>query len=98
MSERSVSTVTLRALEGEPLADLGVRSTVIATAEAIAERTGVHLVSVRAEPDRVVLTVEVDRIAAIGFAAELRKLTTNWHRAKFGGAPLWGQPPEGEAW
>ena len=50
------ATVTLRALEGEPLADEAVSRTVVATAHAIAERTGVVVLAVDAQPDRVTVT------------------------------------------
>jgi hypothetical protein len=89
--------VTLRALEGEPLRDEGVRSIVVSTAHAIAERTGVHLVDIHAEPDHVELTLEADRIAAIGFAAELRRVTTAWWTKRTGASTLWGEAPRDEA-
>src|SRR5215210_6382075 len=74
------STVMLRALRGTPLLDAGTRDIVVATARAIAERNGVELRAVDAAPDRVVMTLALPRLAAIGFAAELRRLTTNWYR------------------
>lgn len=92
------TTITLRAPHGAPLADAKIRDLVVATAHSIAERSGVTPISITAERDRVTAVLPLDRIAALGFAAELRRLTDRWHRAKFGGAPLWGEPPphEGE--
>ncbi len=84
--------ITLRALEGEPLRNDAVRGTVLASAHAIAERTGVNLLEIESQDDRVIVALEADRIAAIGFAAELRRVTDAWHRKKFG-VSLWGEPP-----
>ena len=99
--------MTLRALTGEPLAEPAVRDMVMAAAEAIAERSGVRLHAVMAAPDRLTLTIGGDRLTAIGFAAEVRRLTTAWHRGKYGGGDLWGEvrretldddEDEGEGW
>lgn len=87
------STVTLRAHLGEPLRDEPTRGMVVATARAIAERTGVGIREIDTTPDSVVVTLEADHLAAVGFAAELRTLTTNWYRHKFGVDQLWGQTP-----
>lgn len=86
-----VSTLRLRALEGEPLRDERVRDTVIAAAHAIAERTGIALERVEGEPDSLVVTICADRLAALGFLAELRRATDAWHRRSRGGS-LWGEP------
>ena len=98
---RPISSVTLRALEGRPLAELPVRRTVVATAEAIAGRQGVVIRSIDATDTAVTVALETNRIVAIGFAAELRRLTTSWYCGKYGAATLWGEPEdpeEGEAW
>ncbi|HWB21017.1 MAG TPA: hypothetical protein VG711_12000 [Phycisphaerales bacterium] len=84
------TAVTLRALQGEPLADPQIRDTVLATAHAIAERQGINLVSLTSTPASVTATLAVGRIPAIGFAAELRRLTTRWYTAKFHEPTLWG--------
>ena len=86
------TTITLRALSGTPLADTAIRRTVQATARAIAERTGVELVSLEISNDRVKATLQASRLAGIGFAAELRRITTNWHQARTGQSHLWGEP------
>ncbi len=85
------SAVTLRALSGRPLADAALRDLVVATARAIAERTGVELLVVETAPDRVRVALACPRIAAVGFAAELRRTTEAWYRGKHG-ASLWGEP------
>jgi hypothetical protein len=99
VSRESSSEVTLRALEGQPLADDRIRATVIATAHAIAERQGVQVLGLQTEPDRITVRLNKGKIEAIGFAAELRRLTTNWYTNKFGERTLWGEPFEGgEEW
>jgi lysozyme family protein len=93
------TAVTLRALEGKPLADESVRSMVQATAHAIAERQGVKVLALRAEADHITVSLNVGQIEAIGFAAELRRLTNNWYAHKSGQPTLWGEPTEeGEEW
>ena len=87
------ATVTLRALEGEPLADATTRDTVRAACEGIAERTGVRLGRIGVEPDAIRIEVEGTRLEALGLAAELRRVTNAWHRARTGGRSLWGEPP-----
>ena len=93
------TTITLRALEGEPLSDARIRDMVEATARAIAERQGVAVLEVRSEDDRIHVTLPVTRLAAIGFAAELRRLTTRWYTQKYGEETLWGEPiDDGDEW
>ena len=93
---RPGSAVTLRALEGRPLEDPRVREMVIATARAIAERQGVEVLDVTAKPASITVTLAATRIVAMGFAAELRRLTTSWYTKKFGAASLWGDPPRAD--
>ena len=90
-----MTSLRLRAITGYPLADDRVRGTVIATANAIAERTGVAIGSVLADGDSVLVEIEGDQLAAVGFLAELRRLTNAWYEGKFGES-LWGEPPSGE--
>lgn len=91
------STVTLRShgpgtgTGGGPLTDPDVRRIVVSTAEAIAERSGVDLLERIVEPDAMRLTIAGPTLVALGFAAELRRVTESWHRAKYG-APLWSEP------
>jgi hypothetical protein len=76
-----------------------VCAVVEATAHAIAERQGVRVLNLSAAPDRITARLNVGRIEAMGFAAELRRLTTNWYTQKFGKRTLWGEPiEEGEEW
>ena len=88
------TTITLRALEGRPLSDAAIRGMVEATANAIAERQGLRVQALRSEADRIHVTLPVGRLAAIGFAAELRRLTTRWYTQKFGAQTLWGEALE----
>ena len=83
------TTVSLRAPSGTPLADTSVRSTVEATASAIAERTGVGLLALRCDDRSVTAELATHRLAAMGFMAELRRLTNRWHAARRGGDLLW---------
>jgi hypothetical protein len=85
------ATITLRALAGEPLADDRVRETVIATARALAERHGLSVLQVETDPDSATFTLNAGRIDAVGFAAELRRLTTRWYTQKYGETTLWGE-------
>lgn len=92
--------MTLRALEGEPLADPKLRDLVAATARSLAERHGLEVLDLKTTPRTITVTLNVERIAAIGFAAELRRSTTRWYTQKYGVDTLWGEPPpeEGEEW
>ncbi len=92
MSTTPTTRVTLRALEGTPLQHENIRTMVIATAQALAERQGLAIVQIDADESSVTATVAAERIVAIGFAAELRRITTNWYRHKFGVDTLWGEP------
>ena len=89
--------MTLRALEGEPLNEARIREMVVANAHAIAERQGIAVLRVTPLPDRIEVTLETGRVQAIGFAAELRRVTTNWYRHKFDNRSLWGDPPPEES-
>jgi hypothetical protein len=82
------SRVTLRARAGAPLADPRARETVIATARAIAERTGVRLLETSTTDESVTVSLATHRLGALGFLTELRRLTNAWSRARTG-ADLW---------
>lgn len=94
MDAMELVTATLQAVEGAPLADERVRRMVVASAEALAERTGVRLVRVSATERMVQAVLEAEEVVAVGFAAELRRVTNEWWAAKSGGEVLW---VEGEA-
>lgn len=94
---QQVSSVVLRALDGAPLGDERIRDLVIAAARSLAERHGLDVLDVRADPDRLTCVLATDRIVAMGFAAELRRTTETWYARKFDGASLWGEPPRDEA-
>jgi len=87
-----MTSLRLRAITGYPLSNERVRETVIATANAIAERTGVSLGTVNADGDSVLIEIDADELAAVGFLVELRRLTNAWYEGKFGES-LWGDPP-----
>lgn len=96
MTDPLRTTITLHARSGDPLEDDQTRRTVEAVARAIAERHGVTVVRLDAEPDRITATLALGRLAAIGFAAELRRLTTAWYREHTGIDHLWGDPGDGD--
>ncbi len=86
------SAITLRALSGQPLADETTERTVRATAHAIAERTGVNVFSIDTDVDAITVRLDCPRLASVGFAAELRRLTERWYAGRHDGASLWGEP------
>jgi histidinol-phosphate phosphatase family protein len=89
----AASRVTLRAaVDGpaRPLADEQARATVLATARALAERTGVELLDLSADAESLTAVLAASRLAALGFAAELRRATNEWH-ARRAGVPLWDE-------
>lgn len=86
----------LHAAQGGALSDVAVHDTVVASAEAIAERTGVRLVSIEVDDGGVTAVVEGDRLAALGLAAELRRLTGSWYVRHHPGEHLWIEPPESD--
>lgn len=88
--------VRLSAAVRGALEDSAVHDTVVSSAEAIAERTGVVLVSIEVDASGVTAVVEGDRLAAFGLAAELRRLTGAWYARRFGGERLWVEPHEPE--
>ena len=101
MSDVPRSTVTLHALEGEPLLHEKIRDMVGAAAHGMAEREGFELADVATTPDSITITLEADQLVAVGFAAELRRVTTKWYASKFGVEHLWGEPPlddDGPSW
>ena len=86
------AAVTLRALTGAPLEDPDIERMVTATAHAIAERQGVEVLALETAADHITVELAADRVVAVGFAAELRRVTTAWYTAKYGTLTLWGEP------
>ncbi len=91
MTGETSTAITLRALEGEPLKHDNIREMVVATAHAIAERQGIRVIDLQTTPTAITARLETGRIEAIGFASELRRLTTSWYCHKFGVDTLWGK-------
>jgi len=89
------SRITLRAncteIEPRPLADERTRETVLAAARGLAERTGVDLLEIAAADTHLEATLAVGRLPAMGFAAELRRVTNDWHRRRHDRS-LWLEP------
>ena len=96
MTTTDRTTITLHARSGAPLEDDETRRMVEATARAIAERHGVNLIRLVTEDDRITATLTLPRLAAIGFAAELRRITTSWYREHTGIDHLWGHEGDPE--
>jgi hypothetical protein len=74
-----------------------------ATARAIAERQGVRILHLTTDDECITVTLAADRIVAIGFAAELRRVTESWYTRKYDQRTLWGEAAahdrdEGEHW
>lgn len=97
-----VSTATLRA-DGSPLADAKVRGAVVAAAHSLAERTGVRIVRLEADVSGLQVVLEGQEIVAVGFAAELRRVTNAWWAAHHPGEALWpehdmDEPGREERW
>ena len=82
--------IRLRAAVGEPLTDDGVRNIVASTARAIGERTGVRVEVAETDPDSIELEVEASNLEATALAAELRRITDQWHDRRYG-RPLWSE-------
>jgi hypothetical protein len=82
----------LTALSGTPLDEPIVRETVIATAHGLAERSGVAIRHLVTDTTSITVTLDADRIAGLGFLAELRRLTNRWYEDKYRDGPLWGTP------
>jgi len=80
---KTTSSVTIHPLDpyAHPLADDRIRETVEACARAIAERTGVTLVSLELSDSSVSATLEIHKLGALAFMAQLRRDTNRWHRS-----------------
>jgi len=82
-------TVTLHALHADALADPQVRQAIVVAAESLAERSGVRLLQLDWSDGCMTATLEGGELVALGFAAELRRSTHRWWRARGELAPLW---------
>ncbi|HEX2839345.1 MAG TPA: hypothetical protein VHN77_14600 [Phycisphaerales bacterium] len=87
---QGTSHVRLRALSGRPLADPKVKGMVVASAQALAEREGLAVLALHAADDALEVTLATDKLAAMGFLAELRRNTNAWYENKYQCGPLWG--------
>ncbi|MCA9310823.1 MAG: hypothetical protein KDA21_06430, partial [Phycisphaerales bacterium] len=86
------ATITLRARLGAPLKDPDVHRNVVAAAHALAERIGIPILHLQAGEDALTVTLQTSRIGAVGFAAELRRITNAWY-TRHHDASLWGADP-----
>jgi hypothetical protein len=97
MSEEPSEGSRIRLVPG-PHADMlddRARATIVAAAEATAERTGVVLHAATFEDEGLVLVVDGPMLVAFGLAAEVRRSTDRWHRERTG-VPLWMAPEASE--
>ncbi len=86
------SVAKLSSRDSLPLADNRIRGVVIATAQAIAERFGVQILKLQATDNSIEVELGASKLAAIGFAAELRRVTNRWAETK--NLPhFWPDPP-----
>lgn len=58
--------------------------TVLSSGRAIAERTGVRVVSMDVRGGQVEAVLETHKLAAVGFAGELRRAVNRWAASRFG--------------
>jgi hypothetical protein len=91
LAGREPWTITLHASHS-PLADPATRDTVIAAAQALAERAAIPVYETTTTPESFTATLAADEATAVGFAAELRRTTNAWFAAKHNGTPLWVSP------
>jgi D-glycero-D-manno-heptose 1,7-bisphosphate phosphatase len=82
-------TVTLHALHDAALDDPEVRQALVTAAQSLADRGGVRLLQLDWSDGCMTVTVEGGELVALGFAAELRRLTHRWWRARGELSPLW---------
>lgn len=88
------STMRLRAVSGTPLDEPVVREMVESSARALAERMGVEIFGLALDEESITVDMGVDRLAGLGFMAELRRTTNAWYEAKYRDGPLWGTARE----
>lgn len=84
------ATMRLRAVSGTPLDEPSVRETVESSARALAERMGVEIFALGLDDESITIELGVDKLAGLGFMAELRRTTNAWYEAKYRDGPLWG--------
>ena len=82
------AAVRLSSMLGAPLSDDSVRGIVRSSAEAIGERTGVGVRITAIDERSIELEVDGSQLEATALAAELRRVTDDWHQEKFG-CSLW---------
>lgn len=88
---RARSSASLRSLDPTLLDVDRTRESVLSAASALGERSGVRLLRLAIDRGRLEAEVDGPEIVALGFVAELRRITNRWHVARKGTA-LWGGP------
>lgn len=83
-----MAAITLHAAHPKSLADPALARLLRACAEETAEHHGITPPGVRIFDDHIELRAEVPQPVLLAIAAEVRRSTGRWHRAKYG-APLW---------
>ncbi len=83
-----MATITLHAAHPTSLADPTLAQLLRACAEETAEHHGIEPPAVAVFDDHIELRADVPQPVLLAIAAELRRTTGRWHRAKYG-APLW---------
>lgn len=80
------TTVLLKAINpfDQPLADERIRSTVEACATAIAERNGIRIISIETTESSIAATLDLHKLGALAFMAQLRNNTNRWHTSHTG--------------
>lgn len=80
--------ITLHAAHPTSLADPALAAVIRASAQETAEHQGVPAPEVALFDDHIELSADIPQPILLAIAAELRRATGRWHRAKYGVA-LW---------
>jgi hypothetical protein len=88
------TTITLHTEDGWALSDERVRETVLAAANALAERFALKVVGIANDHEALEVTLATDEVTAVGFAAELRRNTNSWYEQRYKIGPLWRSPAQ----
>lgn len=83
-----MAAITLHAAHPKSLADPALADLLRACAEETAEHHGIAPPAVTLFDDHIELRAEVPQTVLLAIAAEVRRSTGRWHRAKYG-TPLW---------
>lgn len=84
-----VVSIRLSEQATKPLANHPVRGAVVAAAQGLAEREGIIIAKLTTDDDGISIDLVTHEATAVGFAAELRRITNHWYEEKYEKGPLW---------